>query len=131
MSAALSTKVAIKIHTVRGRAQSATDSSNKTVTAHSKPSAFPSTLRQKHSAVREVRQEDMNTESVIKQTCPQCNREEMRYHTVQLRSADEGSTVFYSCECGYKWVIHIIESVGCHEAEFFVLGSIRTTENEV
>ena len=28
----------------------------------------------------------------------------MRYYTLQLRSADEGSTVFYSCECGHKYV---------------------------
>jgi len=28
----------------------------------------------------------------------------MRYYTQQLRSADEGSTVFYSCgQCGYKY----------------------------
>lgn len=35
--------------------------------------------------------------------CPKCGKEEMMYNTAQLRSADEGQTVFYSCEgCGYK-----------------------------
>lgn len=35
--------------------------------------------------------------------CPKCGRGEMVYNTAQLRSADEGQTVFYSCEgCGYK-----------------------------
>ena len=46
--------------------------------------------------------EDVQQDAVIEQTCPQCGRNEMRYYTQQLRSADEGSTVFYSCECGYK-----------------------------
>lgn len=38
----------------------------------------------------------------IKQKCPVCGAEEMRYSTIQTRSADEGQTIFYSCSCGYK-----------------------------
>lgn len=39
----------------------------------------------------------------INHPCPQCNHPEMMYNTAQLRSADEGQTVFYLCEsCGYK-----------------------------
>lgn len=35
--------------------------------------------------------------------CPKCNKPEMMYNTAQLRSADEGQTVFYTCDgCGYK-----------------------------
>lgn len=41
----------------------------------------------------------------IKYQCPGCNADEMMYNTAQLRSADEGQTVFYSCECGYKLTI--------------------------
>ncbi|KHN69206.1 subunit M of DNA-directed RNA polymerase [Ordospora colligata] len=41
----------------------------------------------------------------IKHECPGCGNEEMMYNTAQLRSADEGQTVFYSCECGYKFTV--------------------------
>jgi DNA-directed RNA polymerase I subunit RPA12 len=35
--------------------------------------------------------------------CPQCANPEMRFRDVQLRGADEGSTVFYRCpKCDYK-----------------------------
>lgn len=38
--------------------------------------------------------------------CPKCGNPELTYNTAQLRSADEGQTVFYSCEsCGYKETI--------------------------
>ncbi|KAI5170543.1 DNA-directed RNA polymerase I subunit RPA12 [Nematocida sp. LUAm3] len=38
----------------------------------------------------------------IKEKCPMCKSEYMYYYTMQLRSADEGQTVFYECDCGYK-----------------------------
>lgn len=41
----------------------------------------------------------------IKYQCPGCNAEEMMYNTAQLRSADEGQTVFYTCDCGYKLTV--------------------------
>lgn len=76
---------------------------SKKVTVTSKPSAFPSLLRSKLSLVQTLTEDDVQTKATIKKTCPECGRDEMRYTTVQLRSADEGSTVFYSCECGYKY----------------------------
>ncbi|XP_074543638.1 DNA-directed RNA polymerase I subunit RPA12 [Halichoeres trimaculatus] len=33
----------------------------------------------------------------IDRRCPRCNKEGMIYHTRQMRSADEGQTVFYTC----------------------------------
>lgn len=51
-----------------------------------------------------VSEDDVNTTSVIAQRCEECGREEVRYYTQQLRSADEGSTVFYECDCGHKYV---------------------------
>ncbi|KAI3534615.1 transcription factor S-II [Colletotrichum abscissum] len=40
----------------------------------------------------------------IKQDCPNCNAQTLYYSVVQLRSADEGSTVFYDChKCHHKF----------------------------
>lgn len=78
------------------------DTSTKVIISQSKPSAFPSALRAKHSEVQSVDAESLQVEAVIAKDCPDCGRTEMFYHTKQLRSADEGTTVFYRCECGYK-----------------------------
>lgn len=42
----------------------------------------------------------------ISEICPKCGNEEMYYRAVQLRSADEGQTIFYECDCGYKFTLH-------------------------
>ena len=42
--------------------------------------------------------------AVAKETCPGCGNPEMEYFTMQLRSADEGQTVFYECaKCGHTY----------------------------
>jgi DNA-directed RNA polymerase subunit M/transcription elongation factor TFIIS len=89
------------------------DTSSKTVVTVSKPTAFPSALRAKRSEVQTLSEDDVNTTSVIAQRCEECGREEVRYYTQQLRSADEGSTVFYECDCGHKyvWITHVISTV--------------------
>jgi len=78
------------------------DTSSKIVVTKTKESAFPSELRLKRSKIQTIERSDRMNEATIEQTCPECGRKEMRYYTVQLRSADEGSTIFYNCECGCK-----------------------------
>ncbi|KAH0496878.1 hypothetical protein HDV57DRAFT_516535 [Trichoderma longibrachiatum] len=80
------------------------DTGAKIIVTQSKPSDFPSFLRQKlQSSVQSVERHTLNTESTVRERCPNCGREEVKYTTVQLRSADEGSTVIYNCECGNSW----------------------------
>ncbi|KAI5805019.1 DNA-directed RNA polymerase i 13.7 kda polypeptide [Geopyxis carbonaria] len=79
------------------------DNSQKTTTTTSRPSAFPSALRLRHSAVQTLGADELQTEAKINQKCPECGREEMWFYTLQLRSADEGATVFYRCECGHRF----------------------------
>lgn len=38
----------------------------------------------------------------IQYNCDQCSSKYMYYKAVQLRGADEGQTIFYECDCGYK-----------------------------
>jgi len=42
--------------------------------------------------------------ATVKESCPNCNNDTMTFYTLQLRSADEGQTVFYEClKCGHSY----------------------------
>ncbi|RWR80113.1 DNA-directed RNA polymerase I subunit RPA12-like protein [Cinnamomum micranthum f. kanehirae] len=41
--------------------------------------------------------------AVVNEACPLCKHPQLEYYTKQLRSADEGQTVFYECpKCRHK-----------------------------
>ncbi|KOX67437.1 DNA-directed RNA polymerase I subunit RPA12 [Melipona quadrifasciata] len=44
---------------------------------------------------------------VVERKCPQCQNNKMSYATLQLRSADEGQTVFYTCTKCKKESLHL------------------------
>ncbi|KEY74225.1 hypothetical protein S40285_02828 [Stachybotrys chlorohalonatus IBT 40285] len=80
------------------------DTGASTIVTKTKPSDFPSFLRQKlQSSVQSVQRHEVQTEATTAERCPKCGREEVKYTAVQLRSADEGSTIIFNCECGYSW----------------------------
>ncbi|KAL7901220.1 hypothetical protein HDV63DRAFT_365343 [Trichoderma sp. SZMC 28014] len=66
---------------------------------------FPSELRQKRQTTRQFQGlASVDTWPTTKETCPKCGAKEVRYTTLQLRSADEGTTLFYYCpDCSERW----------------------------
>ena len=79
---------------------------NLEIVTRSAPGAFPSLLKQKRSVVQVTAPADQekNGRATIQEKCAKCGNETMTFHTMQLRSADEGSTVFYECpRCAYTF----------------------------
>lgn len=56
----------------------------------------------------EERTEEARRErATVDELCPKCNHRGLDYYTMQLRSADEGQTVFYECkQCGHKFSVN-------------------------
>ncbi|KAJ7541439.1 hypothetical protein O6H91_10G059500 [Diphasiastrum complanatum] len=48
--------------------------------------------------------EEIQQRAMVNDECPKCKHPHLEYYTRQLRSADEGQTVFYECpNCHYKF----------------------------
>jgi DNA-directed RNA polymerase I subunit RPA12 len=62
--------------------------------------------KQKMAWVEEDNGDDntMQKHATIDEPCPKCAHPELYFYTMQLRSVDEGSTVFYECiKCKHKF----------------------------
>mmetsp|Transcript_20482 Transcript_20482/g.40980 ORF Transcript_20482/g.40980 Transcript_20482/m.40980 type:complete len:135 (+) Transcript_20482:221-625(+) len=45
--------------------------------------------------------------ATVDEPCPKCDAPEVTFYTLQLRSVDEGQTVFYDCpQCNYTWSVN-------------------------
>ena len=48
--------------------------------------------------------DQLGKHATIEEPCPKCGNPELLFYTMQLRSVDEGSTVFYECPvCAHKF----------------------------
>ncbi|RKF71973.1 DNA-directed RNA polymerase I subunit RPA12 [Golovinomyces cichoracearum] len=73
-------------------------------TTTSKTNNFPSLLREKlTSKTQQLTSKDFENTRVIERECPECQAKVMTWSEAQMRSADEGSTIFYRCVCGYRF----------------------------
>ena len=57
--------------------------------------------------VEDVHTDAREKHAIIEEPCPKCDNKELYFYTMQLRSVDEGQTVFYECpKCNYKFSVN-------------------------
>ncbi|KAK1923233.1 DNA-directed RNA polymerase i 13.7 kda polypeptide [Papiliotrema laurentii] len=87
-----------------GRLEPASSYENLPTKTYSSPNAFPSTLRSKRALVInkiDDAEAAKDKDPIAQEKCQKCGNIGLSYTIMQLRSADEGSTVFYKCvNCG-------------------------------
>ncbi|EIW70105.1 hypothetical protein TREMEDRAFT_29871 [Tremella mesenterica DSM 1558] len=70
------------------------------------PNAFPSPLRSKRALVQNTisgQEAAKGRDPIAQEKCVKCGHIGLSYKEMQLRSADEGSTIFYKClKCGHQ-----------------------------
>jgi DNA-directed RNA polymerase I subunit RPA12 len=61
------------------------------------------TYESKKVSKKKIKEEPQTDGPVVERKCPKCGNNKMSYATLQLRSADEGQTVFFTCtKCKFK-----------------------------
>ena len=57
-----------------------------------------------HDALEELAEKAQDALATVNEECPKCGHIGLKFYTMQLRSVDEGATVFYSCpECKHRF----------------------------
>ncbi|VDC07012.1 unnamed protein product [Peniophora sp. CBMAI 1063] len=89
-----------------GHEEPASSYENIEITTRSHPEAFPSALRQKRKTQTKVHEGDAGRQKTTEK-CPACGHMEAYSKEIQMRSADEGSTILYECvSCRHGWRIN-------------------------
>ncbi|TFK71746.1 hypothetical protein BDN72DRAFT_793520 [Pluteus cervinus] len=79
---------------------------NAGIITHSHPDAFPSLLQQQRKTQTKLHLE-LDQGTLVAEKCPVCGHLEAYSKELQLRSADEGTTVFYTCvTCKHGWRVN-------------------------
>jgi len=75
-------------------------------TTHSMPRPTPVWAKSDEEQAA-LRTSNTPVRATIEEPCVKCGAKEVGYYTVQLRSVDEGQTVFYECpDCKYTWSVN-------------------------
>ncbi|EKM60586.1 uncharacterized protein PHACADRAFT_179818 [Phanerochaete carnosa HHB-10118-sp] len=89
-----------------GHIEPASSYENITVITRSHPDAFPSALRQKGKTQTKMHDSEAAL-LLVTEKCPSCGHMEAYSKEMQLRSADEGSTILYTCaKCKHGWRVN-------------------------
>lgn len=57
--------------------------------------------------VLERTQSEGISRATVEEPCVKCGAPEVKFYTMQLRSVDEGQTVFYECpQCKHTWSVN-------------------------
>ncbi|KCV70478.1 hypothetical protein H696_02819 [Fonticula alba] len=61
----------------------------------------------RRAAAAELAAAELGKGATVREICPKCGHDEMSFRTMQLRSADEGATIFYTCtKCSYTYKLN-------------------------
>ena len=80
------------------------DLPNLEVVTQSNPRDPPSALQTNRGKDDEDDERQQRHRATVDEPCPKCGHPQLEFYLMQLRSADEGQTVFYECSnCAHKF----------------------------
>ena len=91
-------------HTTNLSTYSAAELPSRTTTSADRPVPLWAKSDKEQAALRNLSEPKR---MVVEEPCVKCDAKEVGFYTVQLRSVDEGQTVFYECpKCSYTWSVN-------------------------